>query len=133
MGFKDLSRVNDALLAKKTWWLLHDKTSLFYRVFKSKFFPNCTIMEVAIPSSASYAWQSILRGREVIQRGAIWRIGDGKTAAIWGDRWLPVKHSPRIVSPWVEALLEAKVCNLIELDQNCWNSEVIDSGHNATL
>ena len=67
-------------------------------------------MEVAIPSSASYAWQSILRGREVIQRGAIWRIGDGKTA-----------------------LLEAKVCNLIELDQNCWNSEVIDSGHNATL
>ena len=74
-------------------------------------------MEVAIPSSASYAWQSILRGREVIQRGAIWRIGDGKTAAIWGDRWLPVKHSPRIVSPWVEALLEAKVCNLIELDQ----------------
>lgn len=38
-----------------------------------------------------------------------------------------MKHSPRIVSPRVEALLEAKVCNLIEPNQNYWNSEVIDS------
>ena len=66
MGFKDLSRFNDALLAKQTWCLLHDKNSLFYRVFKAKFFPYCTIMEAANPSSASYAWKSIIKGREVI-------------------------------------------------------------------
>lgn len=96
MGFKDLSRFNDTLLAKQTWRLLHDKTSLFYRVFKAKFFPNCIIMEAANPNSASYAWRSILRGREVIKQGAIWRIGDGKTVEIWGDRWLLVKHSPRM-------------------------------------
>lgn len=96
MGFKDLSRFNDTLLAKQTWRLLHDKTSLFYRVFKAKFFPNCIIMEAANPNSASYAWRSILGGREVIKQGAIWRIGDGKTVEIWGDRWLLVKHSPRM-------------------------------------
>ena len=37
MGFKDLSKFNDALLAKQTWCLLHDKSSFFYRVFKAKF------------------------------------------------------------------------------------------------
>ena len=43
MGFKDLSRFNDALSAKQTWRFLHDKTSLFYRVFKANFFPNSSI------------------------------------------------------------------------------------------
>ena len=77
MGFTDLARFNDALLVKQTWRLLNDKTSLFYRVFKANFFPNSLIMEAANPSSASYAWLSILRGKEVIKRGAVWRIGDG--------------------------------------------------------
>lgn len=35
MGFKDLAMFNDALLAKQAWWLLHNKDSLFYRVFNS--------------------------------------------------------------------------------------------------
>lgn len=62
MGFKDLSRFNDALLAKQTWCLLHDKSLLFYRIFKAKFFPNYSIMEATCPSLASYAWKSIIRG-----------------------------------------------------------------------
>ena len=82
MEFKDLLKFNDALLAKQTWRLLHDKSSLFYRVFKAKYFPHSSVMEATNPSSSSYAWKSVLRGREVIKRGAIWWIGDGKSAAI---------------------------------------------------
>ena len=63
MGFKDLSRFNDAFLAKHTQRLFHDHQSLFYLVFKAKFFPDCSVMEAREPSNISYAWKSILRGR----------------------------------------------------------------------
>ena len=70
MGFKELPLFNDGLLAKQMWRLLHNKNSLFYKVFKSKFFPNCSIMEAKERHGGSYAWKSILKGREVIRRGA---------------------------------------------------------------
>ena len=70
MGFKELPLFNDGLLAKQMWRLLHNKNSLFYKVFKSKFFPNCSIMEAKEGHGGSYAWKSILKGREVIRRGA---------------------------------------------------------------
>ena len=69
MGFRDLSMFNDSLLAKQAWRLLHNKTSLFYKVFKGRFFLNSTIMEAADTRMGSYAWKSILRGRNIIQRG----------------------------------------------------------------
>ena len=89
MGFKDLTMFNEAMLAKLAWRLLHDDNSLFYRVFKARFFPRETILEAKESSSTSYAWKSILKGRDVILKGALWRIGDGKRVRILGDNWLP--------------------------------------------
>ena len=127
MGFKDLSMFNDALVAKQTWCLLHDKTSLFYRVFKAKFFPHCTIMEATNLSSVLYAWKSIIKGKEVIQQGAVWRIGDDKSVSIWGDCWLRVKHSPKIVSPCTGALTDAKVSSLIDSEHRSWKEKVLNA------
>lgn len=70
MGFRDLAMYNDSLLAKQAWRLLTDKNSLLYRIFKARFSPHCTIMEAKDSRSSSYAWKSILHGRDVILRGA---------------------------------------------------------------
>ena len=78
MGFKELSLFNEALLAKQTWRLLHNKNSLFHRVFKSRFFQNGSIMDANEGRGGSYFWKSILKGREVIKSGAKWRVGNGK-------------------------------------------------------
>lgn len=49
--------------------------------------------------SRSYAWKSILRARRVISLGAVWRIGDGCTALIFKDKWIPRLEGGRVVSP----------------------------------
>ena len=66
MGFRELALHNDSFLAKQAWRLLHNTDSLFYKVFKARFFPNTTIMEATDSRMGSYAWRSILHGREVL-------------------------------------------------------------------
>ena len=55
MGFRDLALYNDSLLAKQAWRLLHNRSSLFYKVFKARFFPNSSIMEAKDSRGGSYA------------------------------------------------------------------------------
>lgn len=77
-------------------------------------------------NSASYTWKSIIKGREVIGKGAVWRIGDGHSMKIWGDNWIPAKNNPRIISPLIHGQSEAKVSCVIDQHQRVWKEQVLD-------
>ena len=74
LGFKDLCKFNEAMLAKHIWRLIHDTDSLFYKVFKAKYFPNGNVFE-AKSTTGSFAWKSILRSKNLIERNGHWRMG----------------------------------------------------------
>ena len=126
MGFRDLAHFNNALLVKQVWRLLHNKETLFYKVFKAKFFPNHSFLEAKDSSSGSYAWKSLLQGRDVILDGACWRVGDGKSIKIWQHHWLPRKHPTKVLSPMVESMNEATVDCLINKGTRTWNATMVD-------
>lgn len=113
MGLKDLTLFNEAMLAKLAWRLLHDDSSLFYKVFKARFFPTGTILDAKDSVSASYAWKSTLKGRDVIQKGALWRVGDGQQIRIWGDNWLPPKGKAKVTPPQIHGQGNSSVAVLI--------------------
>ena len=125
LGFKDIENFNLAMLGKQVWRLLHNKDSLFYKVFKVRYFPKCTILEEGVKEKGSYAWQSILQARKVVRLGSKWRIGDGKLVQTRGDSWLLNLHSSRVISPQKNFPTNSWVYALIDEDNRCWLEEII--------
>ncbi|KAL0008925.1 hypothetical protein SO802_010427 [Lithocarpus litseifolius] len=124
MGFKELQKFNDAMLAKQVWRLLENKSSLFHKFFKAKFFPKGNIFD-AKEDKGSFAWKSILKGHEIIKKGAQWRVGNGENILIYNDNWLPDPQYPKIQSPLTFYGCDAQVSILIDEEKRCWIDEAI--------
>lgn len=67
-----------------------------------------------------------MKGRNVIQRGARWKIGNGKSVKIWQSHWLPQKQPSLVSSPMIASLEEATVDMLINADSRQWNLDLVD-------
>lgn len=100
--------------------MLHNKDSLFYKVFKSKYFPNCTILDEGVELNGLYAWLSILKARRVVWLGSKWRLGDGKRVRIRGDKWLSDSQVSQVVSPQKNFPNNTKVYALIDEERGKW-------------
>ena len=98
MSFKDLKAFNLALLAKQGWRLNQYPNSLIHRVFKAKYFAECTFMEAQVGKKPSYVWRSLMATKETIEAGSRWLIGNGRKVNIWCDRWLQSPDSFKVIS-----------------------------------
>jgi ribonuclease HI len=127
LGFRDLTTFNKALLAKQVWRILKNPESLVARIMKAKYFPHTSIMETAIGNRPSQAWRSIFTARDLVNEGAIWRIGNGEDVRVWGDKWLPTPTSFSVQSPRLNREKDMRVSNLIDKDLKQWNSSLIAS------
>lgn len=125
LGFRDVERFNDALLAKLGWRLLKEPHSLLARVLLGKYCHTNSFMECSVASSASHGWRSIMEGRKVLNQGVGWLIGNGESIKIWRDPWLSTDRSLCPYGP-VEKHHENKtVASLLNPFSNQWNWEAI--------
>ena len=88
LGFQDVEDSNQALLAKQAWKLLNEPQSLLAQVYRGRYYANKDFLECGKGYIPSYAWRSIMFGRELLTKGLIKSIGNGRSTSIWSENWI---------------------------------------------
>lgn len=88
LGFHDLEKFNQALLVKQAWRIWKSPNSLVARILKARYFPRSSLLDGTIDRRPSYAWRSIMFGRNLLKQGLIKEIGNGRDSQVWLDKWI---------------------------------------------
>ncbi|KAL9293087.1 putative ribonuclease H domain, reverse transcriptase zinc-binding domain-containing protein [Arabidopsis thaliana] len=120
LGFRDIGDFNQALLAKQAWRLLTQLTSLLARVYKARYYNQKGFLDALIGSRPSYAWRSIIHGRDLLAKGLMKNIGDGLSTNVWLEKWIFDKVPRRPFNKQSLFDLDLMVSNLIT-PQGSWN------------
>ncbi|XP_057811479.1 uncharacterized mitochondrial protein AtMg00310-like [Salvia miltiorrhiza] len=95
-GFRDISLFNQAMLAKQTWRILQNGSTLLARSLKARYFPRTDILLASKAHNPSFVWRSLLAGRDLLMKGIVWKVGDGERIRIGKDCWILIRTSPAI-------------------------------------
>lgn len=120
MGFKDTHMFNLAM----GWRLIHTPDSLCAKVLKARYYPNGEVLQARAGRNMSYTWGSILKGIDVLNRGVIWRVGNGSSIKTWSDPWLPREWSRKPITPKGQNVL-SRVQELIDPATGGWDDELV--------
>jgi hypothetical protein len=93
--------------------------TLFYRIFKSKYFSTGTFLSAKLGSNPSFVWRSFLSARDLLLDGVCWKIGNGLLVDVWSDKWTE--------RPLIQGRDPSGVhCVADLMDAGGWDMEVID-------
>lgn len=63
----NINAFNLAMLAKQAQWLIQQTHSLFYPVYKARYFPTYSFMDADLGNNPSFVWRSLLQAIELIR------------------------------------------------------------------
>ena len=109
---------------------MHNPDSLCHKMFKARFFLDCSISKAKESTIGSYAWKSVLSAKDVIKKGMVWRVGNGQSMCIREDKLLPDQICRTVIappppSPPPSLPLDAKVSFLIDFESVTWKADQV--------
>ncbi|KAL6194310.1 hypothetical protein ACLB2K_035394 [Fragaria x ananassa] len=126
LGFRNMWQFNQALLAKQGWRILKEPNSLLARVLKAKYYPNSNFLKASVKPGDSYAWRSLMKGKQVLVNGSRYLVGSGTSISVWTDPWLPRPYTFKPCLPVMEGLEDLVVADLIDENTRSWSLEWLE-------
>ena len=68
------------------------------KILKARYFPNHKLFDATKGCRASWGWNSLLLGLDLIRSKSRWQVNNGRSVDVWKDNWLPGKVGG-IISP----------------------------------
>jgi hypothetical protein len=90
---------------------------------KARYYPNGQLFDTVFMGNPSSTWTAISYGLELLKKGLIWRIGNGRSVRIWRDSWIPKDSYCKTLTPQRNRRIR-KVSNLVD-DNGIWKTELI--------
>lgn len=85
LGFREIQKFNDALLAKISWRILSKPSCLLAKTLMGKYCKNSTFLECHVTSSTSHGWRGICIGRDLLKANIGKAIGNGADTNVWSE------------------------------------------------
>ena len=126
IGFRDMLLFNQSLLCKQGWRLLQNSNTLAYHVLKAKYFPDTDFLKADMGTNPSLTWRSICSTQSILERGIMWRVGNGKSIGIWEDKWAMGTVDGYLTEPSVDLQDIMMVSDLMIQRPPRWNVEFIN-------
>ena len=104
------------MLAKQGWRLLHDKNSLVYQCLKARYFPRTSLFAAKESTNCSFVWKSIVAAFPILKSGCCWRVRNGHSIRILGDKWILNYPTNAPLNLGEDEVREATVAALIDED-----------------
>lgn len=124
LGFRNHRAFNEAMLARQSWRLLMNRDAYWARFIKGIYFPNTSFLKAARGGKASWAWMSLLHGRNLLLKGLRWQVNDGKSIDFWGDAWVPSLPNFKIPS---EKPPNTDICLVVDVINSSWDVQKLSS------
>ncbi|XP_018512944.1 uncharacterized mitochondrial protein AtMg00310-like [Brassica rapa] len=126
LGFKDIEKFNQSLLAKQAWRIWSSPNSLLAHLLKHRYFKQSEFLECSMGARPSFPWRSIMHGRELLKDGTFNKIGDGRNTRVWLDNWL-LDSTPRPPMYRQDAVVDLtlSVNDLIDRHTSSWNADLV--------
>jgi hypothetical protein len=116
LGFRNFAVFNQALLAKQSWRMITNPSSLCSRVLSARYLKDGDILTASAPKFGSFTWKSILHGRDLLKEGLVWRIGNGQKIKVWEDNWIPRSGLMRPLGTKPDSVPVSRVSELLHAD-----------------
>lgn len=88
-------------------------------------FPNSDFIHASKGRQASWAWSSLIQGRDILLKGIRWHVSIGALIHFWEDKWLPSSKDFMIHSTRPPDCSFHWVSDVIDLKTKSWKEEVV--------